>query len=142
MTFEQIATTLTLIGVGTVIPTIVSSVMNSRKAKSASKQETKEKRYKAIILLSYAFLNYDKEKSTLIIQRPDIESKEELYNVLHVEWMNMSLYASDKVILRMRNFLKESVQINYNSLILEMRKDLYSVKTKLGPDDLLLTKDC
>ena len=97
MTIEQIIAALRLIGIGGIIQSLISFFINSRKAKDDSKLATKEKRYKAIILLSYAFVNYEKEKSTLLINRPNIKSKEELFNELNAEWVNMSLYASDGV---------------------------------------------
>ncbi len=138
MSIEQIIAALGLIGIGGIIQSLISYFINSRKVKDDSKQATKEKRYKAIILLSYAFVNYEKEKTKLIINRPNIQSKEELFNELNAEWVNMSLYASDGVILKMKNLLESNSTEDYNILILEMRKDLYSVKTKLGADDFKL----
>lgn len=140
MTIEQIIAALGLIGIGGIIQSLISFFINSRKAKDDSKQATKEKRCKAIILLSYAFVNYEKEKSTLLINRPNIKSKEELFNELNAEWVNMSLYASDGVIMKMKNLLETNSLQSYNELILEMRKDLYSVKTKLKPSNFLLNR--
>ncbi|WP_340200669.1 hypothetical protein [Ascidiimonas sp. W6] len=85
MTIEQILAALGLIGIGSVIPAIVSYVIASRKKKSDSKQELKEKRYKAILLLCYAFVNYEREHTNLIINIPSITSKEELLNELTPE---------------------------------------------------------
>ncbi|SNZ01815.1 hypothetical protein [Flagellimonas pacifica] len=138
MTIEQILAALGLIGIGSVIPAIVSYFIASRKKKSDSKQELKEKRYKAILLLCYAFVNYEREHTTLIINRPNITSKEELLNELTAEWVNMSLYASDMVISKMKKLLEKQGEEEYNSLIIEMRKDLYSVKTKLTADTFKL----
>ncbi len=138
MSIEQIIAGLGLIGIGGILQSLISYFINSKKVKDDSKQATKEKRYKVIILLSYALVNYEYEKATLLINRPNIQSKEELFNELSVEWVNMSLYASDGVIMKMKSLLESNSKSDYNELILEMRKDLYSVKTKLKSKDFRL----
>lgn len=49
--------------------------------------------------MCYALVNYDKEKTTLIINRPDIDSLDRLKNEIFVEFKNMSLFGSDNVII-------------------------------------------
>ena len=110
MTIEQILAVFGLIGIGSIIPALISFFFGLRKTKHDSKQELKEKRYKAILLLCYTFINYEKESMKLKIQRPDINSKEELLNELTTEWVNMSLYASDGVILKMKNLLENQTK--------------------------------
>ena len=139
MSIEQILAALGLIGIGSVIPALVSFIIASRKKKSDAKQELKEKRYKAILLLCYAFVNYGREQTKLVINRPNITSKEELLNELTAEWVNMSLYASDDVISKMKKLLEIQTENEYNALIIQMRRDLYSVKTKLTPETFKLT---
>ena len=102
------------------------------------KHEFKETRYKAIILLCYAYVNFEKEGTKIIIQRPDIDSRDRLYNELNTEWINMTLYASDKVLLSMKKFLESKEQTDFNKLILAMRKDLYGIKTDLKIEHLKL----
>lgn len=135
MTIEQTLAALGLIGIGGVIQAFVSYIIGSRKKKDDAKQELKDKRYKSILLLCYAFVNFEKEHTKLVINRPNIDSKEELLNELTAEWVNMSLYASDNVIRKMRELLEYKTQVSFNDLIIEMRKDLYGVKTKLISSD-------
>lgn len=139
MNAEQILAVLGLIGVGGIIQAFVSYLIGSRKKKSDSKQDLKETRYKAILLLCYAFVYWDKERTTLVINRPNLTSKTELLNELTAEWVNMSLYASDNVILSMKGLLEIQTVEAYNSLIIEMRRDLYSVKTKLSSSTFKLS---
>jgi len=141
MSIEQILAILGLIGIGSVIPTVVSYFVTAKSKKSDSKQELKEKRYKAILLLCYSFVNYEKENSTLLINRPDLKSKQSLFNELNAEWFNMSLYASDAVILGMKKLLENQTKYEFNRLVIEMRKDLYSLKTKLKDDVFNLKED-
>lgn len=139
MNAEQVLAVLGLIGIGGIIQALVSYIIGSRKKKSDAKQELKETRYKAILLLCYAFVNYEREKTTLVINRPNITSKDELLNELNVEWVNMSLYASDNVILKMKQLLEKQTHDCYNALIVEMRRDLYSVKSKLTTETFHLS---
>lgn len=134
MSIEQILAILGAIGISGVIPAIVAYIISSRKKKADAKQELKEKRYKAILLLCYAFVNYEREQTRIIIKRPNITSKKELLNELEAEWVNMSLYASDNVIKMMKEFLKIKNLAAFNSLIITMRKDLYGLKSKLSPE--------
>ena len=48
------------------------------------------------------------------------------------------LYASDKVISALREYLKNSNQEYYNRLIISMRKDLYGIRTKVKSEDLII----
>lgn len=139
MTIEHILSALGLIGIGGIISAIISYFISEKKKKSDAKQELKEERYKAVILLCYAFVYYEREHTMLIINRPNINSKDLLLNELTAEWFNMSLYASDNVILRMKSLIEEQTVVAYNTLIVEMRKDLYSVKTELTADSFRLS---
>ena len=135
MSIENVFGVLGLIGVGGIIQAVVSYAIAKRRKKYDGSQEFKEKRYKAILLLCYAYLHYDEENITLIIHRPDLKSKEHLSCELKVEWINMSLYASDEVILKMKQFIAGQSENEFTEMILQMRKDLYGVKSKLSPVD-------
>lgn len=131
MTAEQILTALGLIGFGGLLKSLLDFLIASRKAKQDSKHLLKETRYKTIILLCYALVYYDREKTTLIINRPDINSIERLRNEVHAEFINMSLFGSDNVVKEMKQFLLNQNNQALNSLALAMRKDLYGIRTSL-----------
>ncbi len=65
MTTDQILTSIGLIGIGGSLKSIIDAFIANRKSKYESKNSFKEVRYKAIILLCYAFVYYDREKITL-----------------------------------------------------------------------------
>ncbi len=131
MTTEEILTAIGLIGLGGLLKSGFDFFISTRKQKQEAKQTFKELRYKAIILFCYALVNYDKEKMMLVINRPDIDSIERLKNEIQTEFVNMSLFASDNVIVKMRAFLNHQNSQTLNSLIIAMRKDLYGIKTSL-----------
>lgn len=131
MTADQILAAIGLVGFGGLLKSLFDFLIASRKAKQDSKHTLKETRYKTIILLSYALVYYDREKTTLIINRPDINSIERLKNEVHAEFINMSLYGSDNVIMEMKQFIIKQDSQTLNNLALAMRKDLYGIHTSL-----------
>lgn len=134
MTSEQIISAIGLVGIGGLLKTGFDFLIANKKLKSESKQDFKEKRYKAIILMCYALVYYEKEGTTLTINRPDINSIDRLKNELSAEFINMSLYASDDVIREMRKFIDQQNEIALNNIAMSMRKDLYGIRTKLKSD--------
>lgn len=138
MTTQEVISAVGLIGLGGLLKGLLDFFIADRKRKSETKHHFKETRYKAIILLCYAYVNFEEEGTNLIIQRPDIDSQERLFNELNAEWINMTLYASDKVLLTMKKFLESGSQTKFNELILAMRKDLYGIKTSINIDNLSL----
>jgi hydroxymethylpyrimidine pyrophosphatase-like HAD family hydrolase len=131
MTADQILAAIGLIGFGGLLKSGVDFLIASRKARQDAKHTLKETRYKAIILLCYALVYYDREKTTLIINRPDINSIDRLKNEVHAEFINMSLFGSDKVILEMKQFIHQQNSQTLNDLAIAMRKDLYGIRTSL-----------
>ncbi|MFW0739948.1 hypothetical protein [Flavobacterium sp. T12S277] len=131
MTADQILSAIGLVGFGGILKVFFDFLVATRKAKQDAKQTMKETRYKAIILLCYALVNYEKEKTTLVINRPDINSFERLKNELYAEFINMSLFASDKVLIELKRFIHSQNSERLNDLVLAMRKDLFGIKTNL-----------
>jgi len=139
MTITEIISAIGLIGLGGLLKSIFDFAITNRKRKAENKDQLKETRYKAIMLLSYSFINYQKEAKKLLLKRPNILTKQELFNALHAEWINMTLFASDKVILAMKEFLENKNLSSFNKLTIAMRKDLYGISTRIKIENLLLT---
>ncbi|WKN42097.1 hypothetical protein [Tunicatimonas pelagia] len=143
MEIAEIIKAIGLIGIGGLLKSLLDYLIGVKKQKAETQHDFKQPRYKAIILQCYIFIFYDKERDRLQLSRPDLKTKEDLYDEIYVEWVNMTLYASDKVVFAMKCFVQKPNQKTFNSLILSMRKDLYGIRTKIRTDDLLLksTKD-
>jgi hypothetical protein len=131
MTADQIITAIGFIGIGGILKIGFDYMMSTKKAKRDAQQLDKEKRYKAIILLCYAMVNFEREKTTLIVNRPDIQSIERLKNELNAELINMLLYASTRVIMYMKAFISNPNNESLISLAITMRRDLYGIRTKM-----------
>lgn len=136
MTTEQVISAIGLIGFGGLIKSGFDYFIATKKAKQDAKHSFKVIRYKTIILLCYAMVHYDREKSTLVINRPNINSLDRLRNEVEAEFINMSLFASDNVILKMREFVCEESRITLNDLAVAMIKDLYGISTRLNSNHL------
>lgn len=139
MTTEEILTAIGLIGLGGLLKSVADFLIVSRKSKLEKKHTLKETRYKAVILLCYCLVYYDKEKASIAVNRPDITSIQRLKNEVHAEFINMSLFASDKVIAKMKVFIQLPNNSNLGGLAIAMRKDLYGVKTTLKDDHFVIT---
>jgi hypothetical protein len=138
MTASQILTIVGYVGFGGLLKSLLDFFIGSRGTKQNARLTFKEIRYKAIILLCYALVNYEREKTYLLLNRPDINSYEKLVNELHAEFINMSLYGSDKVMLALKEFIDIPSKETLNALAISMRKDLYGISTKLKHTNLQL----
>ena len=137
-TTQIIISALGLLGLGGLLKSILDFFVEDRKRKSESKHVLKEERYKAIILLCYALINYDKEKENLKIRRHNIKTKDDLFEEVYLEWVNMPLYASDSIIKTTKMFLENYNQQTFSKAVIAMRKDLYNIRTHLSESDLTI----
>lgn len=138
MTVTEIISIVNLVGIATILPIAFGLFFEKRKIKFEARQELAEKRYKAIILLAHCFINYEKEYLKMLKHRPDIKSKDELFNELNIEWINMALYSSDKSFQTMKMFITMPDYKTFNELVLAMRRELYGIKSALNATDLAL----
>lgn len=136
MTLEAVLAIIGALGLGALIPKLFEVYSDEQKNKQQSRHEFKQVRYKAIILLMYAYLDFDKRNKFLLSQNRNFRGRDELKEELLTEWTNMVLYASDSVILAMRSFIEQPIENNFIAVSLAMRKDLYNVKTSLTINDL------
>ncbi|MGE0267151.1 MAG: hypothetical protein AB7S78_01665 [Candidatus Omnitrophota bacterium] len=140
MIISEIIPILSLLGIGGIIGAFFNNIWERNKAVSLQKQQYKETRYKAIILLMYGYLEYKDSSDFLIIQRPDLNSKERLYLELKTEWNNMILYASDDVLLKSYNFLNDPTPESYKQAVIAMRKDLWGGRINQNIENLNFEK--
>jgi hypothetical protein len=129
--------------VDTIIPLIVGVIgtglvssyftirWQRRNADLARLQEYKETRYKCIILLMHAYMNFDKEIERLGKHRPDIKTYRDLEDELRSEHINSFLYASDYFIQSLQDFIATPNNLNLRNTALAIRKDLWGIKTNL-----------
>jgi hypothetical protein len=138
MNYQNIIAAIGLLGIGAILKSIIDAFFEKRKMTDKTGHEFKQVRYKAIILLMYSFFDFEKHKKELLKNGRDFKNTEELLDEIKAEWSNMTLFASDNVIRATKKFIQTPNSLNYNTVALEMRKDLYGLKTKLTSIDLEL----
>lgn len=138
MIYQNIISAVGLIGIGAIIKSIIDSYLKSREVKDQAQHEFKSSRYKVIILLANAMLDFEKHKSDLLKHGRTFSDKSQLEDELKTERNNMILFASDQVIRSLNLFIADPTEDNYFILAINMRKDLYGLKTKLRPASLKL----
>lgn len=138
-TAKIIIAALGLLGIGSFLQNAFNHFYaEDKKRKDQSRHEFKEVRYKAVLILAHALIDYEKSKEKLLKHRPEIKSREDLIDEIKLEWINMSLYASDSVIIATKRFLEQTNQLTFNEMIFAMRKSLYNIKSSISPQVLKL----
>jgi hypothetical protein len=130
---------ITLIGfmvIGAVIKSFVDSSLNRKQNLSQKQYDFKETRYKALIMLMLAMLDFEKNQPMLKEHGRNFGSINELSDEIRTERNNMILFASDEVITSLKNFLRNPNEQTFFDTAVHMRKDLYKLKTKLKIEDL------
>lgn len=138
MAANEIISVLGLLGIGAILKSIIDYFFNNRKRRSEARDQFKETRYKAVIILCHALTTYETQGQKLSKSRSDITTPKELFNEIYTEWINMSLYASYQVIEMMRVFLENQDLKSFQAVILSMRKDLFGIRTSLTGKELTL----
>jgi hypothetical protein len=90
----------------------------------ASQRQDLEKRYRVIILLMYAAYDFEGNKTSLRINRPDLLTKESVLEELKAEWFNMLLFASENTQKSLHSFILSPSLSNLKTTAVSMRKDL------------------
>lgn len=65
-----------------------------------------------VILLMYAAHDFEDNKTSLRINRPDLKNKQLVIDELKAEWFNMLLFASSKTLDALQGFIKTPNQHN------------------------------
>ncbi len=112
------------LGIGTVLTALVQYSLNRKEAAQLSWRKDLEARYRVIILLMYAASDFEGNRTTLRINRPDLTSKKLVLEELEAEWTNMILFASSKTLTSLRTFIADPSRKNLLAAALTMRKDL------------------
>src|SRR6266702_2574326 len=102
MNYQNIISIIALLGIGAIIPKIFDFFSDRQRVKDQTKHDYKQVRYKALILLMYGYLDFEKHNKYLLKYNRDFENKDALLEELTTEWTNMTLYSSDDVIRAMK----------------------------------------
>jgi len=138
MLYQNIISAIGLIGIGAIAKSIIDSYLKNLELKGQAQHEFKSSRYKVIILLADAMIDFEKHKKDLLKHGRDFSDKDQLADELKTERNNMILFASDQVIRSLNSFILAPTEDHYYDLAIAMRKDLYGLRTKLTSISLRL----
>jgi hypothetical protein len=136
MSGQEVISVIGLLGIGGMLKTFLDHFLGSLKKQSELQQETKETRYKAIILLAYALCNFEREFRRIQKYRSELKTKDDLIYELQAECMNMSLYSEARTIRSMKQFLVTPEHRSFVNFLNSLRKELYGVRGSLKSEDL------
>jgi hypothetical protein len=136
MTIENIVAVLGLLGIGGLISGYFTLLWQRRSTALAKMQEYKETRYKCIILLMRAYLDFNRYRGELQKYGYSIKSISDLTALLRDEHISAFLYASDDFIRSLGDFIRTPSEMSLVKAALSMRKDLWGVKTRLSLSDI------
>lgn len=112
------------LGIGSGVTAYIQHLLKQRESAYQSQRQELEKRYRVIILLMYAAFDYEKNKTSFRIQRPDLKNQEDVLDELKAEWYNMLLFASEQTQKDLHSFILEPSLSNLKSTAISMRRDL------------------
>ena len=116
---------------------MIDTILWQRKnSEEKAKQEYKETRYKCIVLLMRALIEFEKYQKMLIKHGYDISRKEELIDLLQDEQFSAILYASRGFIKSMGKFIGEPNKDNLITVVIEMRKDIWRLRGKQDANEI------
>lgn len=121
------------LGIGSVLTAAIQHVLSKRSAVYESQRQDLEKRYRVIILLMYAAVDYDGNATALRINRPDLTSKEDVLEDLKAEWYNMLLFASEHALTQLPAFIDTPTKKQLGLTAIAMRQDLGRSKIRWVP---------
>lgn len=133
---ENLIKAVGLLGIGGLISSYFTLLWQRKNEDTKARQEYKETRYKCIVLLMKALIEFDKYRDMLIKHGYVIANKDDLIDLLKDEQLSAVLYASKNFVKSLGSFINNPNKNNLVDAVIEMRKDLWRLKGVLAPEDL------
>jgi len=116
------------LGIGGLISSYLTLIWKNRQQDERNRQDYKEQRYKCIIILRHAQLNFERNVHHMNKYGYEIVSPEDLKDLLEVELVNSYLFASQGFISSFQAFIDSPSNETRLVVAKEMRKDLWKLK--------------
>ncbi|MFZ3060796.1 MAG: hypothetical protein WA102_13800 [Candidatus Methanoperedens sp.] len=144
MDFQTIFSTLGLLGVGGAIGSYIQHLLNQKRETELRIQTLNETKYRSTLVFMRCFLkpenrnHFHTDDPHMQELKNDKEVKEYANKKL-IEFYYISLlYASDDVIIKMKEFMENPTEANFMKTAISMRNDLWKKGTKINPQILSL----
>ena len=112
------------LGIGSVATAWIQHSLKLKETAFQSQRKDLEARYRVVILLMYAAYDFESNKTTLRINRPDLLNKQSVLDELKAEWYNMMLFASAETLTYLKSFIENPDKENLAKTASAMRNDL------------------
>lgn len=123
---NEIVLILSGVGVGGLLGVFAKAMLDRRHLKFAKVFDYKQTRYQALVILMWVAMHpSDYEFAQLKKRRPALTNVAELDRELELEYHNAMLYASNKVLANLRDFISDKSLNNWKAATRAMKKDLY-----------------
>jgi len=138
----KVSTILSLMGTGAFIGIFVKYFLDVKKEKRLKNQEFKEDWYANLLVYMRSYLNPEsvsrgfyhfQDKSIKGLTGENLKIR--LMENIEENYLKILLYANDKVILSVKDFINNPSEKNLLNAIISMRNDLWG-KTKLNIDNI------
>ena len=133
---ENLISVIGLLGLGGLISSYFTLLWQRKNEDTKARQEYKETRYKCIVLLMKALIEFEKYKGMLVKHGYDISNKNDLVDLLKDEQLSAVLYASKGFIKSLGSFINNPNKNTLVDAVIEMRRDLWRLKGALTSEDL------
>jgi hypothetical protein len=122
------------LGIGAVVTALIQYALKRKEAAYDSQRKDLEARYRVVILLMYAAVDFEVNRASFRINRPDLTTKQLVLDELKAEWHNMILFASSETIKTLQTFIAQPSRPNLFQAALAMRVDLGRGGVTVGED--------
>jgi len=116
------------LGIGGLISSYLTLIWKNRQQDVRNRQDYKEQRYKCIVMLLHARLNFERNVRHLNKYGYDIANEEDLVDLLQAELVNSYLFASQDFIRAMEEFIESPSNETRVKVTKEMRRDLWRLR--------------
>jgi hypothetical protein len=131
MTFEAVASLITVLGAGTILCAYFQSQFEHKKQVKEKEHELKSRRYKTILILMLTKLYLKNGLRHIAEFRNDLKNVPDVEKKIETELLNSVLFANDEVIKSLDSFVQEPSRDTYIKTAIAMRKNLWNRKTSI-----------
>ncbi|MGB7789550.1 hypothetical protein [Methanoregula sp.] len=128
-TFQVIISVFGLFGIGGIIGAYIQHLFDRQKQIGLEIRKIKEERYRSTLVHMRLVLNPEKfDQFTFEKNKSHSTTKEHEMEMVIEYYYNSLLYATDEVLIRLKDFIRDSNEDTFAETAIAMRNDLWGIK--------------
>lgn len=140
MNLEIIISLFAGLGIGSIATAIISSWLDKRMQMELTLTGILEDKYRGVLVFMACALDIENKKYFTISEQVELKTAQDYLNKVREYYYHSTLFASDLVILTLKNFIENPSEETYIKVAQAMRKDLWGRKTDIDFSDIKLSK--